>query len=202
MSNPAPDSSLCRAGAPRLRPLQLLHAPRLRLQRLLLPNCVRFDCCFPARALVSFPAPTNPSADRFQTHLGILEETRSEIVCTLAIEVLLSTLVLRISQNWQRFGETVRLDWELDRAHAPFSSILGPQSPTISHSGVAQLPSGRLRQVDVRYIFLAKSSGSTSYIRILAQKFSAHGYVYYIIQSCIPSPQFSCYTGVGVTWYK
>ena len=36
MSNPAPDSSLCKAAAPRLRPLQLL-----------LSICVRFSCCSP-----------------------------------------------------------------------------------------------------------------------------------------------------------
>ena len=59
MSNPALDSSLCRAAAPRLRPL----APRLRPLQLLLPVCVccssiasasaadpdhiRFGCCSP-----------------------------------------------------------------------------------------------------------------------------------------------------------
>ena len=76
MSNPALDSSLCRAAAPRLRPLQLLlpdcigplqlllpvgvhfscctpivstsaAACRLRPLQLLLPNCVRFGCCSP-----------------------------------------------------------------------------------------------------------------------------------------------------------
>ena len=36
VSNLVPDSSLCRAAAPRLHPLQLL-----------LPDCVRFSCCLP-----------------------------------------------------------------------------------------------------------------------------------------------------------
>ena len=56
VSNPAPDSSLCRAAAPRLCPL----APRLHPLQLLLAACVRFEssaapwpdcihiiCCFP-----------------------------------------------------------------------------------------------------------------------------------------------------------
>ena len=62
LSNPAPDSSLCRAAAPRLHPLQLLlldcicfsccsplHTARLCTLRLLLliPNCVCFNCCSP-----------------------------------------------------------------------------------------------------------------------------------------------------------
>ena len=41
VSNPTPDSSLCRAAAPRLRPLQLL----LPDCQLLLPDCVQFNCC-------------------------------------------------------------------------------------------------------------------------------------------------------------
>ena len=65
VSNLAPDNSLCRAAAPRLRPLQLLlpdcvrfsfcssltiastsaAAPRLRPLQLLLPNCICFNCC-------------------------------------------------------------------------------------------------------------------------------------------------------------
>ena len=63
VSNLVPDSSLCRAAAPRLRPLQLLlpdcvrfsccspiasasaAAPRLRPHQLLLAVCVRFSCC-------------------------------------------------------------------------------------------------------------------------------------------------------------
>ena len=78
MSNLAPDSSLCRAAAPRLRPLQLLlpdcidllqlqaapclrplqlllaacvclTAPRLHPLQLLLPDCVHFVCCSPIR---------------------------------------------------------------------------------------------------------------------------------------------------------
>ena len=40
VSNPAPDSSLCRAGAPRL----LAAAPQLWV---LLAACVRFSCCSP-----------------------------------------------------------------------------------------------------------------------------------------------------------
>ena len=72
VSNPAPDSSLCRAvapsasaAAPRLCPLQLLlpdcirfsccspivsasaAAPRLHPLQLLLPDCIRFSCCSP-----------------------------------------------------------------------------------------------------------------------------------------------------------
>ena len=56
VNNPALDSSLCRAAAPRLRPLQLLlpdcidplqlHAvPCLRPLQLLLAACVHFSCC-------------------------------------------------------------------------------------------------------------------------------------------------------------
>ena len=57
VSIPAPDSSLCRAAAPRLCPLQLLlpdcvdplqtAVPRFRPLQLLLPDCVRFNCCSP-----------------------------------------------------------------------------------------------------------------------------------------------------------
>ena len=57
MSNPAPDSSLCRAADPRLHPLHwlllpvyvrfMLIAPRLRPLQLLLPVCVCFSCCSP-----------------------------------------------------------------------------------------------------------------------------------------------------------
>ena len=46
--NSAPDSSLCRAASPRLRPLQLL----LPIARLLLPNCVRFNRCSPIAQLL------------------------------------------------------------------------------------------------------------------------------------------------------
>ena len=49
VSNPPPDSSLCRAAAPRLRPLQLL-----------LPDCVQFNCCsaiMPSHASTSATAP-------------------------------------------------------------------------------------------------------------------------------------------------
>ena len=73
VSNLAPDDFLCRAVAPRLRPLQLLLAaciqssycsptvsasttPRLCLLRLLLPNCIRFNCCSPV-ASTSTAAP-------------------------------------------------------------------------------------------------------------------------------------------------
>ena len=58
VSNPAPDSSLCRAATPHLRPLQLLFpdcgccspiaststAPRLLPLQLLLPDCIHFNC--------------------------------------------------------------------------------------------------------------------------------------------------------------
>ena len=60
MSNPAPDSSLCRAAAPRLRPLQLLLAASVRFEsaaapwtdhvhplHLLLPVCFHFQLLFP-----------------------------------------------------------------------------------------------------------------------------------------------------------
>ena len=70
--NPAPDSSLCRAASPQLRPLQLLlqspiaasdstaaprlpplpaAAPRLRPLQLLLAACVRFSCFSRSRPL-------------------------------------------------------------------------------------------------------------------------------------------------------
>ena len=60
VSNPVPNSSLCRAAAPRLCPLQLLlpaqlhrsastvvstAAPRLHSLQLLLAACVSFSCC-------------------------------------------------------------------------------------------------------------------------------------------------------------
>ena len=45
VSNPVPDSSLCRAAAPRLCPLQLLLPDCIDRLQLLLPVCVRFDCC-------------------------------------------------------------------------------------------------------------------------------------------------------------
>ena len=44
VSNPTPDSSLCRAAAPRLHQSA---APHLRPLRLLLPDCIRFSCCSP-----------------------------------------------------------------------------------------------------------------------------------------------------------
>ena len=47
VSNPAPDSSLCRATAPRLRPLQLLLPDCIDPLQLLLPDCIRFSCCSP-----------------------------------------------------------------------------------------------------------------------------------------------------------
>ena len=65
VSNPVPDSSLCRAAAPLLRPFQLqlpdcirfsccsplasasAAAPRLRPLQLLLPDSVRFNCSSP-----------------------------------------------------------------------------------------------------------------------------------------------------------
>ena len=46
VSNPVLDSSLCRAAAPQLRPLQLLlPADCIDLLQLLLPICIRFSCC-------------------------------------------------------------------------------------------------------------------------------------------------------------
>ena len=54
VSNPAPDSSLCRAAAPRLhplasrlRPLQLLLAAYVRFESAAAPgpDCIRFNCC-------------------------------------------------------------------------------------------------------------------------------------------------------------
>ena len=73
VSNLAPDSSLCRAAAPRfasasaavpqLRPFQLLHSDCVRCSPLtatsslrLLPDCVRFGCCSPI-AIASTAAP-------------------------------------------------------------------------------------------------------------------------------------------------
>ena len=66
VSNPALDSSLCRAAAPRLRPL----APRLHPLQLLLaacvrfesaaaprPDCIRFNCCSPFASASSCCSP-------------------------------------------------------------------------------------------------------------------------------------------------
>ena len=64
VSNLVPDSSLCRAAAPRLHPLHsprycinllhsprycinLLHSPRYCIDSLQLPDCVRIGCCYP-----------------------------------------------------------------------------------------------------------------------------------------------------------
>ena len=84
-----PDSSLCRAAAPRLRPLQLLLLARLHRSvstSAELPACIHFSCFSPltsasvasldcvrlnwfpiasASAVVSAPDPNHPSADRF-----------------------------------------------------------------------------------------------------------------------------------------
>ena len=93
ISNPAPDSSLHRAVAPQLRPLQLqlpncVHfsccspnasdsatAPRLRLLQLQLPDCSRFSCCSPisyscCSSIVSTSAaqPSSAPAQRTQAH--------------------------------------------------------------------------------------------------------------------------------------
>ena len=46
MSNPAPDSSQCRAAAPRFTSTSAA-APRLHLLQLLHSDCVRFSCCSP-----------------------------------------------------------------------------------------------------------------------------------------------------------
>ena len=66
-SNSAPDSPLCRAAAPQLRPLQLLlpdcirsastAAPRLRPLQLLLPDYVHFSCCLPLASTSAAAAP-------------------------------------------------------------------------------------------------------------------------------------------------
>ena len=85
MSNPAPDSSLCRAAAPRLRLLQLLFpncidplqlllpicipsasaaAPCLHPLQLLLAACIRFSCCFPI-ASASTPIASPPPPQLF-----------------------------------------------------------------------------------------------------------------------------------------
>ena len=79
VSNPAPDSSLCRAAGPRLHPLQLLFpdcvrfgcwspiasastaGPRLRLLQLQLPDCICFDCCSPIASASSLTC-----SERFQ----------------------------------------------------------------------------------------------------------------------------------------
>ena len=48
--NPVPNSSLCRAAAPRLRRLQLLLPARLPRSASIsaeLPSCIRFSCCSP-----------------------------------------------------------------------------------------------------------------------------------------------------------
>ena len=71
VSNPAPDSSLCRAAAPRLRPL----APRLHPLQLLLaacvrfesaaapgPDCIRFNCCSPFASASSCCSPIAPAS--------------------------------------------------------------------------------------------------------------------------------------------
>ena len=47
VSNPMPDSSMCRAPTPRLRTLQLQLPDFIDLDQLMLPVCVRFSCCFP-----------------------------------------------------------------------------------------------------------------------------------------------------------
>ena len=52
--NPVPDSSLCRAAAPRLRLLQLLLPARLPRSASIsaeLPSCIRFSCCSPRDCL-------------------------------------------------------------------------------------------------------------------------------------------------------
>ena len=74
VSNPAPDSSLCRAAAPRLRPLapqmcplQLLLAACVRFESAAAPwpDCIRFNCCSPfesASSCCSLIAPTSAAA--------------------------------------------------------------------------------------------------------------------------------------------
>ena len=55
VSNPAPDSSLHRAAAPRLRPLQLLLTACIRISCCMLPDCVRFNCSLIASASAAAP---------------------------------------------------------------------------------------------------------------------------------------------------
>ena len=78
VSNPAPESSLCRAAAPRLRPLAprlCPLAPRLRPLQLLLatcvrfesaaapwPDCIRFNCCSPFVSASSCCSPIAPAS--------------------------------------------------------------------------------------------------------------------------------------------
>ena len=87
-SNTAPDSSLCRAAAPQLRPLQLLFpncvcfsccspiasastaAPRLRPLQLQLPDCIRFNCCSPIASACSLTC-----SGRFQPMPNVLEHS-------------------------------------------------------------------------------------------------------------------------------
>ena len=81
VSNPPLDSSLCRAAAPRLRPL----APRLCPLQLLLAACVRFesaaapwlDCIYPLHLLLVLPV-----CVRFQ--LLLLDCARFSCCCMLA----------------------------------------------------------------------------------------------------------------------
>ena len=62
VSNPAPDSSLCRAAAPRLRPLQLLLAACIRFESAAAPwpDCVCLDCCSPFVSASSCCSPIAP----------------------------------------------------------------------------------------------------------------------------------------------
>ena len=58
VSNQVPDSSLCRAAAPRLRPLQLLLPARLHRSvstAAELPACIHFSCCYLLRLLQLLP---------------------------------------------------------------------------------------------------------------------------------------------------
>ena len=64
VSNPAPDSSLCRAAAPRLRPLQLLLAACVRFESAVAPgpDCIRFNCCSPFTSASSCCSPIAPAS--------------------------------------------------------------------------------------------------------------------------------------------
>ena len=64
MSNPAPASSLCRAAAPRLRPLQLLLAACVRFESAAAPgpDCIRFNCCSPFASASSCCSPIAPAS--------------------------------------------------------------------------------------------------------------------------------------------
>ena len=123
MSNPAPDSSLCTAAAPRLRPLQLLlpvcvcfsccspiastlTAPRLHPLRLLLPSYVRFNCC----------SPTSTAAPRL--HASACSPSwipaHAQAQCTFFAEFEVQNSFTRTSHVWRNMEglSILMLPWE------------------------------------------------------------------------------------------